>query len=236
MHYEIGERDNGIIDGEKVENAFFGCKLFTATAILRSEYSTASLSALSRNSAAIIRPRCEKSIDGASSGIARHYRLKLYATPLIKYRGVIYSWNGTAEFISMYRRLRRRSSRKAQSISYYSLCFHNDSPPFVFFSPLCKGYFILLNPSHLLFKFFMNFPLFYLQYNSGTKLQTGQIFDRSITNKHMIHSQVCAASSLLIAYKSRVKIIMITIWLHTQLRTIDINKYGTIDKEIITFL
>lgn len=23
MHYEIGERDNGIIDGEKVENAFF---------------------------------------------------------------------------------------------------------------------------------------------------------------------------------------------------------------------
>lgn len=129
MHYEIGERDNGIIDGEKVENAFFGWKLFTATAILRCEYSTASLSVLSRNSAAIIRPRCEKSIDGARSGIARHYRLKLYATPLIKYRGVIYSWNGTAEFISVYRH-RRRSLSKAQSISYYSLCFYNDSPPF----------------------------------------------------------------------------------------------------------
>lgn len=106
-------------------------KLFTATAILRCEYSTASLSVLSCNSAAIIRPRCEKSIDGARSGIARHYRLKLYATPLIKYRGVIYSWNGTAEFISVYRRRRRcRSSSKAQSISHYSLCFYNDSPPF----------------------------------------------------------------------------------------------------------
>jgi len=94
MHYEIGERDNGIIDGEKVENAFFGWKLFTATAILRCEYSTASLRVLSCNYAAIIRPRCEKSIDGARNGIARHYRLKLYATLLlIKYRRVIYSWN-----------------------------------------------------------------------------------------------------------------------------------------------
>lgn len=56
-------------------------KLFTAAAILRYEYSAASLSVLSRNSAAIIRPRCEKSIGGARSGTARHYRLKLRGPP-----------------------------------------------------------------------------------------------------------------------------------------------------------
>lgn len=138
MHYEIGERDNSIIDGEKVENTFFGWKLFTTAAILHCEYSIASLSVLSRNSAAIIRRRCEKSIGSARSGVARHYHLKLCATPLIKYRGVIYSWNGTAEFISTYCH-RCRSSRKAQSISCCSLlCFYNDSPTFD--EPLFRRY------------------------------------------------------------------------------------------------
>lgn len=63
MHYEIGERDNSVLSMVKkwrMHSSVGSCLQLRLSCVASTR--TASLSVLSRNSAAIIRPRCEKSI------------------------------------------------------------------------------------------------------------------------------------------------------------------------------
>jgi len=182
MHYEIGERDNGIIDGEKIENAFFGWKLFTATAILHCEYSTASLRVLSCNYAAIIRPRCEKSIDGARNGSPLSFEIVRHPTNKISWSNLFMKHIQQNLFLCTVVTVVRRA--KHGQFHYVFIMIH------LLLTNLFTVIQTILNfiefESSAVYSFH-HFSSFCLQCNSvWNKLPRCTIFDRDII-KHMIH-------------------------------------------------